>query len=292
VKPPAFDYHAPTSVEEAVGLLGSLGGDAKVLAGGQSLVPLLNMRLVTPAALVDIGRIGGLDSVEVADDQVRVGAGVRHTRLEHDADAAAAIPILRRALRWVAHPVIRNRGTVVGSLAHADPAAELPAVLALLDGHVELVSTEGRRRVAARDYLLGPLESDTRPGELAVAAAFPVPEPRTGSAVLELARRHGDYALAGVAATVTLDEDRRVGHARAAFLGVGGTPVVVDLDEVLVGQPYDALDVEAAVQQAREAIDPEDDIHATASYRRHLAGVLLGRSLEQAAIDAAGRGVT
>jgi aerobic carbon-monoxide dehydrogenase medium subunit len=292
VKPPAFDYHAPTSVEEAVGLLASLGGDAKVLAGGQSLVPLLNMRLVTPAALVDIGRIGGLDSVEVTVDRVRVGAGVRHTRLEHDADVAAAIPILRQALRWVAHPVIRNRGTVVGSLAHADPAAELPAVLALLDGHVELVSMEGRRRVAARDYLLGPLESDTRSGELAVAAAFPVPEPRTGGAVLELARRHGDYALAGVATTVTLDEDRRVGRARAALLGVGGTPVVVDLDAVLVGQPHDALDVEAAVQQAREAIDPEDDIHATASYRRHLAGVLLGRSLEQAAIDAAGRGVT
>jgi aerobic carbon-monoxide dehydrogenase medium subunit len=292
VKPPAFDYHAPTSVEEAVGLLASLGGEAKVLAGGQSLVPLLNMRLVTPAALVDIGRIGGLDSVEVADDQVRVGARVRHTRLEHDADVAAAIPILRQALRWVAHPVIRNRGTVVGSLAHADPAAELPAVLALLDGHVELASTDGRRRVAARDYLLGPLESDTRPGELAVAATFPVPGPRTGSAVLELARRHGDYALAGVATTVTLDEDRRVGRARAAFLGVGGTPVVVDLDAVLVGQPHDALDVGAAVQQAREVIDPEDDIHATASYRRHLAGVLLGRSLEQAAIDAAGRGAT
>lgn len=291
MKPPAFAYHAPTSVEEAVELLSSLGGEAKVLAGGQSLVPLLNMRLVTPAALVDIGRIGGLDTVEVVDDQVRVGARVRHTRLEHDEDVAAAIPILRQALRWVAHPVIRNRGTVVGSLAHADPAAELPAVLALLDGYVELASTEGRRRVAARDYLLGPLESDTRSGELAVAAAFPVPGPRTGSAVLELARRHGDYALAGVAATVTLDEDRRVGRARAAFLGVGGTPVVVELDAALVGQPHDALDVEAAVQQAREAIDPEDDIHATASYRRHLAGVLLGRSLEQAAVDAAGRAV-
>jgi aerobic carbon-monoxide dehydrogenase medium subunit len=289
VKPPAFAYHAPTSVEEAVGLLASLGGEAKVLAGGQSLVPLLNMRLVSPAALVDIGRIGGLDDVQVTDGCVRVGARVRHTQLEHHAQVAATVPILRQALRWVAHPVIRNRGTVVGSLAHADPAAELPAILALLDGHVDLASAGGSRRVAAHDYLVGPLESDTRVGELAVAATFPVPAARTGSAVLELARRHGDYALAGVAVTLTLDEDRRVERARAAFLGVGGTPVVVELDAVLTGQPHDALDLADAVQQARDAIDPEDDIHATASYRRHLAGILLGRSLEQAATDAAGR---
>jgi aerobic carbon-monoxide dehydrogenase medium subunit len=291
VKPPAFAYHAPTSVEEAVGLLASHGAEAKVLAGGQSLVPLLNMRLVTPAALVDIGRIGGLDHVEVAEGCVRVGAGVRHTQLERDAQVAAAVPVLRQALRWVAHPVIRNRGTVVGSLAHADPAAELPAVLALLGGHVELVSSQGGRRVPAHDYLLGPLESDTRAGELAVAATFPVPPPRTGSAVLELARRHGDYALAGVAVTLTLDEDRRVEGARAAFLGVGGTPVVVDLDAALAGQPHDDLELGDAVEVARDAIEPEDDIHATASYRRHLAGILLGRSLEQAAVDAAGRNV-
>jgi aerobic carbon-monoxide dehydrogenase medium subunit len=288
VKPPAFDYHAPRSVDEAVALLGALGDDAKVLAGGQSLVPMLNMRLVAPAALVDIGRIAALDHLEVDRTQVRVGAGVRHARLERDADAAASVPILRQALRWVAHPVIRNRGTVVGSLAHADPAAELPAVLALLDGQVELVSTAGTRQVGARDYLVGPLESDTRPGELAVAASFPVPPPRTGSAVLELSRRHGDYALAGVAVTLTLDEDRRVTRARAAFLGVGGTPVVVELTDALAGQPADALVVEEALVRGRDAIEPDDDVHATADYRRHLAGVLLGRALQEAATQAAG----
>jgi aerobic carbon-monoxide dehydrogenase medium subunit len=287
VKPPAFDYHAPRSVDEAVALLGGFGDEAKVLAGGQSLVPMLNMRLVAPAALVDIGRIAALDHLDVDRTQVRVGAGVRHARLERDAAVAASVPILRQALRWVAHPVIRNRGTVVGSLAHADPAAELPAVLALLDGHVELVSTSGTRRVAARDYLVGPLESDTRPGELAVAASFPLPPPRTGSAVLELSRRHGDYALAGVAVTLTLDEERRVTRARAAFLGVGGTPVVVELTDALAGQPVDALTVDEALVRGRDAIEPDDDVHATAAYRRHLAGVLLGRALHEAATHAA-----
>jgi aerobic carbon-monoxide dehydrogenase medium subunit len=288
VKPPAFDYHAPRSVDEAVALLGALGDDAKVLAGGQSLVPMLNMRLVAPAALVDIGRIAALDHLEVDRTQVRVGAGVRHARLERDADAAAAVPILRQALRWVAHPVIRNRGTAVGSLVHADPAAELPAVLALLDGHVELASGDGRRTVAAHDYLLGPLESDTRPGELAVAATVPVAPARTGSAVLELARRHGDYALAGVGVTVTVDPDRRLTRARAAFLGVGGVPVVVGLTDALAGQTADALALDEAVARARGAIDPDDDIHATAVYRRHLAGVLMARALHEAAHRAVG----
>jgi aerobic carbon-monoxide dehydrogenase medium subunit len=298
VKPPAFAYHAPRSLDGALAILAELGEDGKVLAGGQSLVPMLNMRLVAPAALVDIGRLGELDTVEVADGQVRVGATVRHARLHRDEQVAVAQPVLRQALRWVAHPVVRNRGTVVGSLAHADPAAELPAVLALLGGQVELVSTSGRRTVAAHDYLRGPLESDTRPGELAVAATFPLAPPRTGSAVVELARRHGDYALAGVAATVTVDDDRQVRRARAAFLGVGGVPIVVELTDALAGQPADALATEEAAARCRDAIEPDDDVHATADYRRHLAGVLVTRALVEAsgrataetARDAAGHG--
>jgi aerobic carbon-monoxide dehydrogenase medium subunit len=283
MKPPPFAYHAPRSLDEALTTLGELGTDGKVLAGGQSLVPMLNMRLVAPAALVDIGRLTELDTLAVADGQVRVGATVRHARLHRDGEVAVVQPLLRQALDWVAHPVIRNRGTVVGSLAHADPAAELPAVLALLSGHVELASARGRRTVAAEDYLCGPLESDTRPGELAVAARFPLAPPRTGSALLELARRHGDYALAGVAVVVTVDEDDRVQRARAAFLGVGGVPVVVELTDALAGQPADALAVDEAVGRGRDAIDPDDDIHATAAYRRHLAGVLLARALREGA---------
>jgi aerobic carbon-monoxide dehydrogenase medium subunit len=287
VKPSPFAYHAPESVDETLTTLSELGEDGKVLAGGQSLIPLLNMRLAAPPALVDLARVPELDTVEVTAEHVRVPARVTHERLRTHAEATAAIPLLRQALDWVAHPVIRNRGTALGSIVHGDPAGELPALLGLLDGNVELVSTQGRREATADSFLLGPLESDVRPGELARAVVFSRPAPRTGSAFEELARRHGDYAMAGVAVTVTLDPARNVAAARAAFIGVGGTPIGVELTDALSGQAFDALEPGEAVGLARATIDPTDDIHATASYRRHLAGVLLGRALESAARRAA-----
>lgn len=282
MKPAAFAYHAPETVEEALDTLAELGAAGKVLAGGQSLVPLMNMRLATPAALVDIERVDTLDTIDVDDRGVRVGARVRHSRLHRDRAAADTIPLLRQALDWVAHPVIRNRGTCLGSIVHADPAAELPAVLALLDGRVEVASTDGTRTVAATDFLVGPLESDVRPGELAVAVTFPRPAPGTRTAFVELARRHGDYALAGVATAVTLDGDRHVTAARASFIGVADVPPVIDLGTAVAGQAADALDHDAARALVDEQVMPDDDIHASADYRRHLAGVLLGRALEQA----------
>jgi aerobic carbon-monoxide dehydrogenase medium subunit len=282
VKPAAFAYHAPRSVEEALDTLAELGDDGKVLAGGQSLIPLLNMRLAAPAALVDLERLDELDTLEVGDDAVRVGARVRHARLHRDDDAAAAIPLLRQALDWVAHPVIRNRGTSLGSIVHADPAAELPAVLALLGGHVEVASTAGTRSVAASEFLLGPLESDVRTGELAVAVTFPRPAPGTRTAFVELSRRHGDYALAGVGVRVTF-ADGQVTDAAATFIGVSDVPEVIELGEALRGRPADDLDLDAARALADAAIEPDADIHATADYRRHLAGVLLGRALQAAA---------
>jgi aerobic carbon-monoxide dehydrogenase medium subunit len=288
VKPPPFVYHAPTSVAETVALLGELGDDGKVLAGGQSLVPMMNLRLAQPAALVDLAHVAGLDTIGVTDDRVRVEARVTHERLRRHDGVAAAAPLLRQALDWVAHPVIRNRGTSLGSIVHADPAAELPAVLGLLDGEVELAAATGTRTVAGGAFVTGPLESDLRPGELAIAFSVPAVAPRTGTAFTELARRHGDYALAGVGACMTLDDDRRVTAARAAVIAVAGTPVHLDLTEALVGQPHDALLPADAIGQARATIDPMDDIHATAAYRRHLAGVLLGRALEAAAHRAAG----
>ncbi|HSK23618.1 MAG TPA: FAD binding domain-containing protein [Egicoccus sp.] len=289
MKPPAFAYHAPRSLEAGLDLLADLGADAKVLAGGQSLVPMLNMRLVAPAALVDIRHLDDLDRVEVADGVVRVGARVTHTRLERDDDVAAALPLLREALRLVAHPVIRNRGTSVGSVVHADPAGELPAVVALLDATLELTSLAGTRTVSGADVFAGPLECALRPGELATAVTFPRLESGTGTAIEELARRHGDYALAGVAVRVDLDTDRHVSGASAAFFGVGGMPHPIDLTGPLRGQPADTLDVTDAVGAARARLDPDDDIHATASYRRHLAGVLLERALQRAARQAAAR---
>lgn len=286
MKPPPFAYHAPGSVEEALEVLAELGRDGKVLAGGQSLIPLLNMRLAAPDALVDINRLDELDTIEVDDARVRVGARVRHRTLERHMDARAAQPLLAEALRWVAHPVIRTRGTAVGSIVHADPAAELAAVLLLLDGHVELASSDGTRTSPGVDFVLGPLEADVREGELALAASFPIAPPRTGGCVTELARRHGDYAMAGAAVTVTLDEDRHVVAARAAMIGVGPTPVVVDLDGAVSG-PHDAPDTADAVASVRERIEPDDDIHASAGYRRHLAGVLTARALTTAALRAA-----
>lgn len=288
MKPPPLQHVAPRTVDEALAALADAGSGGKVLAGGQSLVPLLNMRLVTPTMLVDVNGVAELDTIEVTEHAVVVGATVRHRQLERHAGAAAALPVLRQALAHVAHPVIRNRGTVVGSLVHADPAAELPAVLALVAGHVDVASRDGSRRLPAEELFLAPMESALRPDELAVSATFPRLAGHTGTAVHELARRHGDYAMAGVCVAVTRDPDLdTVAAARAAFIGVTDTPVVLDLAAHLAGQPCDRLDVTAAVDHARDGIDPTGDIHATADYRRHLAGVLLGRALVEAAAAAA-----
>jgi carbon-monoxide dehydrogenase medium subunit len=290
MKPPVFAYHRPETVAQALDVLAEVGHDGKVLAGGQSLVPLLNMRLAAPAHLVDVNRLAELDQVAREPDGVRVGALARHARVEHD-QAAAAVPLLGQAIADIAHTAIRNRGTVVGSLVHADPAAELPAVLVLLGGTMELASAGdgGPRRVAAADFFLGPLESAVRPGELATAALFPVPPAGAGSAWVEVARRHGDYAVCGVGALVTLDQGLRVGSARAALISVGPVPAPVDLTDALGGRPHDAADWAAAGRLAAAAVDPEDDIHASAAYRRHLAGVLTARAARAAAAHAAER---
>jgi carbon-monoxide dehydrogenase medium subunit len=290
MKPPAFDYHRPGTVAEALDVLAQVGHDGKVLAGGQSLVPLLNMRLVAPRDLVDVNWLAELDEVTVDDHAVRVGALARHARVEHHRDAHAAVPLLGQAIGDIAHTTVRNRGTVVGSLVHADPAAELPAVLVLLGGTMELASAgDGTRRVAAADFFVGPLESALRPGELATTAVFPRPPAGSGTAWVELARRHGDYAVCGVGVLVGLDQDLRVVSARAALISVGPVPVPVDLTEALGGQPHDAADWAAAGRLAAAAVDPEDDIHASAAYRRHLAGVLTARAAREAAASAASR---
>jgi carbon-monoxide dehydrogenase medium subunit len=272
-----------------VEVLADVGDDGKVLAGGQSLVPILNMRLASPRVLVDINRLRELAYVRTDSDGVRVGALARHADTEGDAEAYAVVPLLRQATRQVAHRTIRNRGTTVGSLVHADPAAELPAVLVLLDGEVELVAATGGRTVPAADFFVGPLESALRAGELAVAARFPAPPPGAGSAWLEVSRRAGDYALCGLGITVTLDADRRVSRARAAYVSVGPTPLLVDLTEAVAGQPFDAADWPAAGALAADRVEPEDDIHATAGYRRHLTATLTARAGAAAARHAATR---
>ncbi len=280
MKPSPFRYSRPESVADALALLEM---EAKVLAGGQSLVPLLSMRLAAPEHLVDINRLAELSYVKLAGGTVCVGALARHAEVLASPAAAAAQPLLRKALRYVAHPAIRNRGTTVGSLVHADPAGEMPAVLALLGGTVRVASTKGERTIAASEFFLGPLESAVEPDELAIEAQFPVlPPAGAGTGFTEISRRRGDYAVCGVAAMAWLSADGRVGGATAACLSVGPVPVVLDLTEAVAGAAADATAFPAAADLARERLRPAGDIHATATYRRHLAGVLTERALLEA----------
>lgn len=300
MKPPPFTYHRPTDLAEALAVLAQVGPHGKVLAGGQSLLPILSMRLAAPDHLIDINRLTALDYVQTGPDGVRVGALARHARVEADESAAAVQPLLRQALRLVAHPTIRNRGTVVGSLVHADPSAELPAVLALTAGQVGLAGADGRRTVPAMDFFLGPLESAVRPGELAVEAFFPALPPGTGTAFVEVSRRHGDYAVCGVAAAVTLDSGGHPCSARAAYVSVAPVPAVLDLTSQApvprnaLADPAGLLDPAAWVAAgtaAADRLDPEGDIHASAAYRRQLIRVLTPRALAEAAGAAITSGV-
>jgi len=291
VKPSAFVHHAPRGVDEAIALLAEVGHDAKVLAGGQSLIPILNMRLSAPGHLVDINRISGLDTVEVTPEAVHIGALVRHAQLERHVGAFASLPLLRQALVNVAHPVIRNRGTTVGSLAHADPSGEMPAVLALTGGYVDLASSRGTRKVAAADFFLGPMESCLEEDEMATGASFGRLPAGTGTAFAESTRRHGDYALAGVAAAVTV-LDGLITAARVSFVSVTPTPGVLDLGSPLAGIAPEDADWASAAGLAREHVDPDSDIHASAGYRRMLVGVLTARVLAEAATNATASSTT
>jgi carbon-monoxide dehydrogenase medium subunit len=266
VKPASFDYVRPGTLEEA---LQALAGhpEAKVLAGGQSLVPLLSMRLAAPAVLVDINDLPDLGHVRADADGVRIGALARHAEVLQDAGVARVQPLVPLALANVAHATIRNRGTTVGSLVHADAAAEMPMVLRLLDGSVDVAGPGGRRTIPAAELYVGPLESSLHHDEIAVEAFFPALAAGSGVAFEEIARRHGDYAMCGVAALV---HGRTV---RAAYLSVSDVPTVVDL----TGVPDDELG-----QVALEHLEPGEDIHATASYRAQLVRVLTARVVRRA----------
>ncbi|HET8613980.1 MAG TPA: FAD binding domain-containing protein [Actinomycetales bacterium] len=286
MKPAPFRYHRPRDVQEAVALLHDLlgrGGHAKVLAGGQSLLPVMSMRLASPEHLVDINAVAGLDEVGVTADGVRIGALVRHRDLERDAAAFAALPLLRETLQHVAHPTIRNRGTTVGSICHADPSAEMPAVLAMVGGYVVAASVRGERQVPASELFVGPLETSLAEDELAVAAVFPTLPAGTGSAMVEVARRHGDYAVCGVVATVSLDDEGRVGRVRAGYLSAGDSPAPLDLSAPVAGSVVADADWAAVGELAREVVPTDADIHASAQYRSQLVAVLTERAVRTAA---------
>lgn len=278
MKPAPFVHHAPRTVDEAVAALNAVGHDGKVLAGGQSLIPLLSMRLASPGHLVDVNGVAGLDTVEVTDEHVRVGALVRHGDLERHDGAAAALPLLRQAVRHVAHPAIRTRGTTVGSIAHADPAGEMPAVAVLTGAVVEAVGPGGPREIPAAAFFEGPLETTLAPDELVVAVRFGRFSAGTRTGFSESARRSGDYALAGVALAVALDGEV-VRTAHAAFVSVTPVPDVLDLTPVLAGRSVGDLPLADVADAVAQHVDPEADLHASAEYRRMLAAELTRRLL-------------
>ena len=285
MKPPVFEYTAAGSIDEALAELEQHGDAAKLLAGGQSLVPLLNMRLATPERLIDLNRVAELAYVTERAGGLAIGAMTRQRAVERSALAALHVPLLADALPWVGHFQIRNRGTVGGSLSHADPAAELPAVALCLDARFTARGPAGERTVPAGTFFRNQLTTALTPTELLTEVWFPMSPRGSGSAWIELARRHGDYALVGVAAVVTLTGDR-IGEARLALTGVEDRPTGRATETRLAGESLTPGVLAEAADAVRRAIDPGSDIHATAAYRRHVAGVLTGRAIRTAAARA------
>jgi aerobic carbon-monoxide dehydrogenase medium subunit len=287
MKPAPFAYHRARTAAEVDALLARLGDEAKLLAGGQSLVPMLNMRLATPAHLIDVTALADEPRVPLVgeDGAARIGALVRHAAAERSDALAAGWPIVRQALAHVAHPPIRTRGTVVGSIAHADPAGELPAVLALLDGVADVRSERGRRSVGAAELFAGPLETTLAADEWIEAVRLPPPPPGHGSAVQEFARRHGDYAICGIAATADPCAAGCVEVALAA-VSMGPVPVRVALGRVTAAELASEALAERVATAVEDAFAPDDDLHASAAYRRWLALRLGVTAIRQAAAAA------
>lgn len=286
MKPPPFDYFAPTSLPEVLEAMGQHGQEAKLLAGGQSLIPAMNFRVLQPSVIIDLNRVEDLDYVDTSEaETVRIGALSRLSDLEHSPEISDRVPLLSQALPLIAHPQIRNRSTIGGSLVHADPAAELPVVVLATRARVRLQSEAGSRWVEGTDFFLGMFTTATQPEEVLVEVEFPVVAHRTGTAFRELSRRPGDYAMAGVAAAVTLEGDSdRCRDARLVYLNVGDGPVVASQAvQALVGSVRSSeLIEEAAAVASAEEINPFGNVHASPEYQRHLARVLTVRALEEA----------
>ena len=282
MKPPPFAYHDPTSVAEAVDLLQRYGGDAKVLAGGQSLMPLLNFRLSYPAALVDINRITALSYIQHEAGQLRVGALTRQRTLEFSALVREHLPLLYEATTLVGHLPIRTRGTLGGSLAHADPAAEYPAAATALEAELVVQGSKGQRILRPEEFFVSYLTTALAPDEVLVEVRFPTPPPTSGWAFAEFARRHGDFALVGIAALLD-SEGERCRRARLATAGVGPTPLRLRAAEQILEQGgLTEQSIEAAAVRAAELVEPDSDLHASAEFRRHLTRVLTRRALRRA----------
>lgn len=283
MKPAAFEYHRPATLDEALDRLAERGGEAKPLAGGQSLIPAMNFRLARPAVLIDLNRLTELAYIRSDAAGLLIGAMTRQRSVETSDLARRAAPLVHEAMPSIAHVQIRNRGTVGGSIAHADPAAELPAVMVALGATFRAQSRAGSRTIAADAFFTGLFTTALAPDELLVEIVVPPLPPASGWAFTEMARRHGDYALAGVAAVVTLDSGGRCRAARIALFSVGDGPVLAAAAAALLESQVPTPElIGAAGDRASRDIDPPGDIHASAAYRRHLAGVLTRRALSRA----------
>lgn len=284
MKPARFHYCSPRILDEAIVLLDQYGEDIKVLAGGQSFVPLLNMRLAAPAYIVDINHISELLYYETETDYLAIGAIARQRQIERSVLVQEKHPLLVEVIRHIGHMQIRNRGTVVGSIAHADPAAELPALLTCLDGEVLAQSMQGERVIKAEDFFTGYLSTSLEAGEMLTEVRFPWLAPQAGWSFIEFARRSGDYALVGAMAVLTPAPDDTCMSANIAYLGVAGSPTRAHaVEQVVIGTKLDAQTLEAAAAAARDVVSEDmQDVHATVAYRRELASELTRRVLVQA----------
>ena len=281
MRPPPFSYADPGTVDEALGLLAEHGDDAGILAGGQSFVPLLNFRLARPTVIVDINRIAELDYIEQKNGALEIGALTRHRAVEQSTLVGETCPLLNEAIAHVGHVQIRNRGTVGGSLAHADPAAELPAVVTALGGSLRLRSASGERTLAPGDFFVSSLTTAIEPGEMLVAVELPAWPAGTATCFTEFSRRQGDFALAGAGAALAFGDGGRVERAGLALMGVGDRPFdgSVIANELLGGETPSEAAIHAVAERVQSGVEPSSDIHAPADYRRHLAGVMTRRAL-------------
>ncbi|MCG8423918.1 MAG: xanthine dehydrogenase family protein subunit M [Proteobacteria bacterium] len=289
MKPAPFEYRRPEILDQALEILAEYGDEAKILAGGQSLVPAMNFRLAQPSLLVDINRLDELAYIDAGDNEsndggLHIGAMTRQRAVECSSVVAESAPLIHQAMPYVAHVQIRNRGTVGGSLAHADPAAELPAILVALDARMRAQSKAGQRWLAASDFFTGLFATALRPEEMLVGIEVPRLADRSGHAFIEFARRHGDYAVVGVAVQVTVDSSGRCHSARVVLMSVGDRPIDAQAAAAVVSGQKPSVEVirEAAAIAGSDEIDPHSDVHASSDYRRHLARVLTSRALEQA----------
>lgn len=282
MKPASFDYVRAESVRHAVEVLGAADGDGKIIAGGQSLMPMMNFRLVKPSVLVDINHIPDVGKIQFRENRIAIGALVRHRMTATDVLIQQHIPVLHHAMKHVAHLTVRNRGTFCGSVCHADPAAEMPMMSLLLNGSIRIASPRGERILPARDFFVGSLMTALEPDELVTEIELDSLPSGTGWAFEEFARRHGDYALAAVAVTMERRADAAA-NIRIGLMGVGETPMRMRrLEAMLEGVEINATMLDQAVDELRSTIEPNSDLNASADYRRHLAGTLARRALSDA----------